>query len=52
VSEIKQFIEDMADVINYVKATDKQKEIGKAWLRAAIDHANEKAKQRAKKADT
>lgn len=47
-TELQQFIEDMSDVINHVKATDKQKEIGKAWLRAAIDYANYKAKERAK----
>lgn len=46
--ELQQFVIDMADAINHVKCTERQREVGKAWIRAAIQHAREKAQERSK----
>lgn len=42
-----QFVSDMAESVNHIRATDRQKEVFKASLRFAITYAREKAKVRA-----
>ena len=43
---IARFIEDMIRAVNTAKATDKQREIGNAWLRHAIASALLEEKKR------
>ena len=43
---ISRFIEDMVRAVSTTKATDKQREIGKAWLRHAIAFALLEEKKR------
>ena len=43
---IARFIEDMIRAVNTAKATDRQREIGKAWLRHAIASALLEEKKR------
>jgi hypothetical protein len=45
-SEIDNFISDMADSLSEIKATERQREVGKAWLRHAIAYARRKAAER------
>lgn len=41
-----QFVADMAESVNHIRATERQKEVFKASLRFAITYAKEKAKVR------
>jgi hypothetical protein len=45
-TELEAFLSDMGESIGLAKATEKQREIGKAWLRHAIAHARSKAHER------
>jgi hypothetical protein len=45
-SEVDEFIADLADSVSHIRATSRQKEIFKASLRYAIAYARRKADER------